>query len=652
MSHQQIAIKYPEGITMSTLRSIWWSSVAFVGLVSFITMAVTPAALLGAPLVAITQPEHGAVVHGQTWIEVAYRSDTDQPITALELYVDGALVRYEGLSIPKREGKRAFSWDFSFAAATTHTIRAKAIDAEGNEGSASIVVEVQKIFTEAPDQIPPVVNIFYPAQGAQLSGQVEIKANATDNVGVTTVFFYVDGTFKALIMHAPPYATTWDTTKVADGPHVLQAKAWDKAENQAESAEVTVIVQNRSMTTAALGSGRTVASQSAPGPAVATPVPGTTTEVGTAGTVTERQFGTPALPTPKPVSAESTETKVGERHEVAALPPHLRQLPSARSTEPPRIRPSAAPGRVLPGSPPAISPEPRPVASDIVPQIPAAATAMAAQPSLSEWVTASAWPGEFWPAVEAVSHNTRPSDQMVSIGPAPATASLQRVVPPATTDSGPSMWVATSTEMLTLAARPGLSIFTVGAAMRDTIPATSSISWPVPVAGGGVTELAPSATTATEYQVVMIPRPEGRVWPSAERTTTPPEVPAIPAAVAAVRDIQVVFDGEMLELRAAPEANQGISIAPLREIFEHTDGVLYWFPVEKKVHAINDDVDLRLQIGNPQVRVNDQTQTLVLAPYIKQGRTMVPLQFLADTLDVTIQFNPTTGQIVISSNRL
>jgi len=471
----------------------------------------------------------------------------------------------------------------------------------------------------------------------------------------------------------------------------------DKAENRAESAEVTVIVQNRSMSTAVAGSGRTVASQSAPGPAVATPVPGTATEVVTAGTVTERQFGTPAPPTPKPASAESTETEVSETHRVAALPPHLRQLPSARSTEPPRIRPSAAPGRVLLGSPPVISPEPRPIASDIVPQIPAAATAMDAQPPAewltasawsgefwpavkamshstrpsdemvgigpapattmdaqppAEWLTASVWSGEFWPAVKAMSHSTRPSDEMVSTGPAPAIASLQRVVPPATTDSGPSMWVATSTEMLTVAARPGVSTLTVAAGMRDTIPATSSISWPVSVAGEGVTELAPSATTATEYQVVMIPRPEGRVWPSAERTTTPPEVPAIPAAVAAVKDIQVVFDGEMLELRAAPEAKQNISIAPLREIFEHTDGVLYWFPVEKKVRAVSDDVDLRLQIGNPQVRVNDQTQTLVLAPYIKRGRTMVPLQFLADTLDVTIQFNPTTGQIVISSNRL
>ncbi len=50
--------------------------------------------------------------------------------------------------------------------------------------------------------------------------------------------------------------------------------------------------------------------------------------------------------------------------------------------------------------------------------------------------------------------------------------------------------------------------------------------------------------------------------------------------------------------------------------------------------------------------VNNQQQTLELAPYIKRGRTMVPLQFIADTLDVTITYNPATGEIVISSNEL
>jgi len=149
----------------------------------------------------------------------------------------------------------------------------------------------------------------------------------------------------------------------------------------------------------------------------------------------------------------------------------------------------------------------------------------------------------------------------------------------------------------------------------------------------------------------MVPRSQLPTRPDDKRVTTPPAVPATPAAVAAVKDIKIVFDGEMVDLRAVPEAKEGISIVPLREIFEHTDGVLYWFHVEKKVHAVNEDVDIHLQIGNPQVQVNDQTETLVLAPYIKQGRTMVPLQFLADSLDVTIRFNPATGQVIVSSNK-
>ncbi|MBU0607943.1 MAG: copper amine oxidase N-terminal domain-containing protein [Armatimonadetes bacterium] len=41
-----------------------------------------------------------------------------------------------------------------------------------------------------------------------------------------------------------------------------------------------------------------------------------------------------------------------------------------------------------------------------------------------------------------------------------------------------------------------------------------------------------------------------------------------------------------------------------------------------------------------------------IAPYIKRGRTMVPLQFIADLLDVNIAVNSATGDIMISSNQL
>jgi hypothetical protein len=141
--------------------------------------------------------------------------------------------------------------------------------------------------------------------------------------------------------------------------------------------------------------------------------------------------------------------------------------------------------------------------------------------------------------------------------------------------------------------------------------------------------------------------------PSAGRTAKPAPLStaAVPLAVARVRDIKIVFDGEVLTLRTAPETRRGLSLAPLREIFEHTDGVLYWFPVEKKVHAVSKSVDLKLAIGSPKAQVNGETRVLEVAPYLKQGRTMVPLQFIAETLDVRITFESRTGQILICSNQ-
>jgi hypothetical protein len=152
--------------------------------------------------------------------------------------------------------------------------------------------------------------------------------------------------------------------------------------------------------------------------------------------------------------------------------------------------------------------------------------------------------------------------------------------------------------------------------------------------------------------LAMLPGSESGKLAADGRITAPgTQTAAVPIAVAKVRDIKIVFDGEILSLRTAPETRKGISLAPLREIFEKTDGVLYWFPTERKVQAVNKNVNMKLTIGDPKVTVNGEAETLQVAPYLKQGRTMVPLQFIADVLDVKIAFDNGTGQILISSNQ-
>ncbi len=662
---------------MSTLRSMFWSLVAYCGLISFVAMSLLPAAAWGAPVVVITKPADGAVVYGQTMIEVAYRSDSEQPIVAIQLLVDGQLARHWLLPVPRLEGRQNFSWDFTFAAATTHTIKAKAIDAEGEEGSASIVVEVKKVTTEAPDQIPPAIQVYYPAQGAKVSGDVQIKANATDNVGVTTVFFYVDGVFKTMIMHAPPYTTKWDTTKVPDGPHILQAKAWDAAENEAGSAEVTVIVENRAMTTAPQAFD-VIPTQPTVAPMVVAPVPAPT-PLGE-GTTDQQQFGSPTEPVSQP-------------EEPAGSPPEVIQSPAAipAGTTGAETTIATLPGHT--GVASAGTSRPTQLGSPV-------ATGGAVGSRLAEagWLLAAAVPTPFRPTAVAGSHNTSPAEMIKSTSPVGGPA-LTSVLPPVLAKTQWDTGSAAETEIAALAAQPILTTLPADAAVRNTVPQTESVvrpgitesvltspaagagwlaiaarptaanfatapatrtarpvgdsaSWPLRVGPARATDAAPASLTANEYQLVMIPRSTAPSRPYGNKVTTPTTIPAVPAAVAAVKDIKIVFDGDLLDLRAAPELKEGISIAPLREIFEHTDGVLYWFHVEKKVHAISEDLDMHLEIGNPQVQVNEETETLVLAPYIKHGRTMVPLQFLADTLNVTIRFNPATGQVVVSSNDL
>ena len=207
-----------------------------------------PGLALGLPLVAITRPTQGATVTGVIWIDVAFRSDSNRPITRLEVYIDDQLAREVDLATPMLEGRQSFNWDFSYAAATTHKIAARAIDSANAAAAASISVQVAGATVSGPDRIPPVVRIYYPAQGAKLHGQVEVKAEASDNVGVELVYFYIDGRLHKMMMNAPPYVDSWDTAREADGNHVLEALAVDAQENEARSAQVTVIVENANMT--------------------------------------------------------------------------------------------------------------------------------------------------------------------------------------------------------------------------------------------------------------------------------------------------------------------------------------------------------------------------------------------------------------------
>ncbi|GEM_PF-2163871 len=97
------------------------------------------------------------------------------------------------------------------------------------------------------DTTSPAVSLTAPVNGSTVSGAITISASALDNVGVTKVEFFADGTLKSTDTSSP-YSYSWDTTLSANGTHTLYAKAYDASHNVGQSSIITVTVSNTGLT--------------------------------------------------------------------------------------------------------------------------------------------------------------------------------------------------------------------------------------------------------------------------------------------------------------------------------------------------------------------------------------------------------------------
>jgi hypothetical protein len=95
-----------------------------------------------------------------------------------------------------------------------------------------------------PDTVAPVVALSSPAPGVTIGGIFPLVASASDNVGVTSLVFTLDGAPIGTPGSAATSQLNWDTASVANGVHVLAVTARDAAGNQRTSTSVSVTVMN------------------------------------------------------------------------------------------------------------------------------------------------------------------------------------------------------------------------------------------------------------------------------------------------------------------------------------------------------------------------------------------------------------------------
>ena len=93
------------------------------------------------------------------------------------------------------------------------------------------------------DTTSPTVSAVQSPAATAINRVATLSVTANDNVGVTEVRFFVDGTLLGSD-GAAPYEIDWDTSSESDGDHVLSAEAEDAAGNIGLSGDTTVTVQN------------------------------------------------------------------------------------------------------------------------------------------------------------------------------------------------------------------------------------------------------------------------------------------------------------------------------------------------------------------------------------------------------------------------
>jgi len=182
------------------------------------------------PTVAITTPTNGSTA--SSTVNVFASASDNNVLDHVGFFVDGVQVA-SCTSSPY-----SFNWDTTTCTNGSHSIKAVAVDAANNSASSTISVTVSN-----GDTIPPTISLLSPPSS---SGSVTLTANASDNVGVASVTFTVDGTQIANDV-ASPYTATWNTTTAANGNHTVTATARDAAGNSA-SASITVNVYNADAT--------------------------------------------------------------------------------------------------------------------------------------------------------------------------------------------------------------------------------------------------------------------------------------------------------------------------------------------------------------------------------------------------------------------
>jgi len=116
----------------------------------------------------------------------------------------------------------------------------------------------------------------------------------------------------------------------------------------------------------------------------------------------------------------------------------------------------------------------------------------------------------------------------------------------------------------------------------------------------------------------------------------------------ATPNISVHLEGEPLVFDVPPQLINGRTMVPMRTIFEALGAQVNWHAASQTATGTRDDTEISLTIGSSSAIVNERTVTIDQPSVVINGRTLVPVRFIAESFGVNVDWDAATRTVTIT----
>lgn len=114
--------------------------------------------------------------------------------------------------------------------------------------------------------------------------------------------------------------------------------------------------------------------------------------------------------------------------------------------------------------------------------------------------------------------------------------------------------------------------------------------------------------------------------------------------------ISLYINNKLIDTTAMPPVNlNGRVVVPAREVFEPMGSIVEWKPEEKKAYVLYQETLLILEVGKREAWLNGNVMPLDMPAQIINGKIMLPIRFVSETMGFDVLWQEMTQSIYIAS---